>query len=435
MCLNFKGNFSPLEQFEISSYNTNLVTTYFLNDFKLNSVWFDKGFGIFYNFTDLLIITWIIVFIFDTDYGRKYFKKMIQVLCIAIFVYILMTSFNLINFAESSFIQPSYDKWGDDLWIFENIKTCCTSCSNFFIVHKDSYVMESTYIAIISNFFSKFFSDIIIMAFQQADLDYVYYAQFIKGKFSGGVINWIPYETYFEYVTVLTSYINIYSVISCFVFIYIIVYLIYNKSLSNNTNTLIPTFYQIMGENLFKISLNLFYSILGKNISLPEFFIKINTIFIFLMLSNVQGMIPYMSTLTSALTNTFYIALALFISILSTLFNKKGICFFFNLFLPSGCPILLSLLIIPIELISYSFRLISLSVRLFANMMAGHTLLKVIVGFSWIIIFLGKTSLINLFPILILMVLILLEFGVALIQAYIFTVLSCIYLRDIFENH
>ena len=81
------------------------------------------------------------------------------------------------------------------------------------------------------------------------------------------------------------------------------------------------------------------------------------------------------------------------------------------------------------------FKPISLGVRLFANMMAGHTLLKVIVGFSWIIIFLGKTSLINLFPILILMVLILLEFGVALIQAYIFTVLSCIYLRDIFENH
>jgi F-type H+-transporting ATPase subunit a len=93
-------------------------------------------------------------------------------------------------------------------------------------------------------------------------------------------------------------------------------------------------------------------------------------------------MIPYMSTLTSALTNTFFIALALFISIIITLLDKKGINYFLNLFMPSGCPIFLVLLLIPIEIISYSFRVVSLSVRLFANMMAGHTLLKVIVGFS-----------------------------------------------------
>jgi F-type H+-transporting ATPase subunit a len=186
----------------------------------------------------------------------------------------------------------------------------------------------------------------------------------------------------FTYVTVITSFTNIYSISFCFVFIYLVIYLIYNKMLSNNTNTLIPTLYQILAENLYKLSLNLFYSILGKHVSIPEFFIKINTIFIFLIISNIQGMIPYMSTLTSALTNTFFIALALFLSILTTLFDKKGVNYFLNLFMPSGCPILLSLLIIPIELISYSFRLVSLSVRLFANMMAGHTLLKVIVGFS-----------------------------------------------------
>jgi len=138
----------------------------------------------------------------------------------------------------------------------------------------------------------------------------------------------------------------------------------------------------MLNETLYKVSLNLFYSILGKHINLPEFFIKINTIFIFLIISNIQGMIPYMNTLTSALTNTFFIALALFISIITTLFDKKGFAYFLNLFMPSGCPLLLSLLIIPIELISYTFRLVSLSVRLFANMMAGHTLLKVIVGFS-----------------------------------------------------
>lgn len=184
------------------------------------------------------------------------------------------------------------------------------------------------------------------------------------------------------YITNLTSFTNVYSVLFCFIFTYIIIYLIYNKMLSAHSNTLIPSLYQMIGENLYTISLNLFYSILGKHVTIPEFFIKINTIFVFLIISNVQGMIPYMSTLTSALTNTFFIALALFISIISTILDKKGITYFLNLFMPPGCPILLSLLIIPIEVISYSFRLVSLSVRLFANMMAGHTLLKVIVGFS-----------------------------------------------------
>jgi ATP synthase subunit 6 len=184
------------------------------------------------------------------------------------------------------------------------------------------------------------------------------------------------------YVTNLTSFTNVYSVLFCFIFTYIVIYLIYNKMLSAHSNTLIPSLYQMIGENLYTISLNLFYSILGKHVTIPEFFIKINTIFVFLIISNVQGMIPYMSTLTSALTNTFFIALALFISIISTILDKKGYKYFLNLFMPPGCPILLSLLIIPIEVISYSFRLVSLSVRLFANMMAGHTLLKVIVGFS-----------------------------------------------------
>lgn len=239
----------------------------------------------------------------------------------------------------------------------------------------------------------------------------------------------------FLFVTFNTSFINIYSVIFCFIFIFLIIYLLFNKSLSFNTNYIIPNIYQTIGENIYKISLNLFYSILGKHLTHPEFFIKINTIFLFLVISNVQGMIPYMSTLTSALTNTFFIALALFISIITTLLDKKGLNYFLNLFMPSGCPIFLVLLLIPIEVISYSFRVISISVRLFANMMAGHTLLKVIVGFSWIIVFLGNTSLINLFPIVILFILTLLEFGVAFIQAYIFTILSCMYIRDIFTGH
>ena len=295
-------NFSPLEQFEINSFN-NFLT--FTNTFSFENLE-TKFFNIFnlylstYTLFDIIFILSIVLF-FQTIIQQKGYIHLYT------FIAILLIGINVISF-----------------------------------------------------------SDVLINTIEY---------QYNYMDFTLNIIN-------SNFITIITQNINIYSVAFCFIFIYITIYLIYNKFLSNNTNTLIPTLYQILAENLYKLSLNLFYSILGKHISIPEFFIKINTIFIFLLISNIQGMIPYMSTLTSALTNTFFIALALFISILTTLLDKKGINYFLNLFMPSGCPILLSLLIIPIEVISYSFRLVSLSVRLFANMMAGHTLLKVIVGFS-----------------------------------------------------
>lgn len=361
--------FSPLEQFEINSFNTTLNFTISASIESLEFNYFlTKS---LYSFLDFIFIFGIL-FIIQTYFKQKNF------IYLFIFINILLVGFNWLSFTDYIYSQVEFQKNYD-----------------FFFHEKDLQIEKLIYFCL--------------------DLSLI--------------------NTTYYYLTIITSFTNIYTVIFCFFFTFFIIYLIYNKMISNNTNSIIPTLYQIIAESLYKLSLNLFYSILGKYITIPEFFIKINTIFIFLIISNVQGMIPYMSTLTSALTNTFFIALALFLSILTTLFDKKGINYFLKLFMPSGCPILLSLLIIPIELISYSFRLVSLSVRLFANMMAGHTLLKVIVGFSWIIIFLGNTWLINIFPILILFILTLLEFGVAIIQAYIFTVLSCIYLRDIFEGH
>ena len=151
---------------------------------------------------------------------------------------------------------------------------------------------------------------------------------------------------------------------------------------SVNTMMIIPSFVNMIGEIIYKATFDLFVSTLGKDITSREYFIKVKTIFIFLIVTNVQGMIPFMSTITSSLANTFFMALALFISIIITILDQKGINYFLRLFMPPGCPIALIFLLIPIEVISYSFRVVSLSVRLFANMMAGHTLLKVIVGFS-----------------------------------------------------
>jgi ATP synthase subunit 6 len=103
---------------------------------------------------------------------------------------------------------------------------------------------------------------------------------------------------------------------------------------------------------------------------------------------------------------------------------------------PAGTSLALVPLLVPIEAVSYIFRVASLPVRLFANMMAGHTLLKVIVGFSWSMILMGNGMLIaNLLAIGILIVLHFLELGVALIQTYIFTILTCIYLKDIYVGH
>lgn len=181
----------------------------------------------------------------------------------------------------------------------------------------------------------------------------------------------------------------------------------------------------------------LFISNLGKDVEdNGALFLKVSGIFGFVFTNNIMGMLPYADTGTSSLMLTFWVAFAVFGSLLYLMFRKHGVNYFFSLFLPSGAPLALMFLLIPIEFISYTFRIVSLSVRLFANMMAGHTLLKVIVGFSWSMILMGDVFLIaNLFPVLILFILTFLELGVAAIQAYVFTILTCMYLKDVFVAH
>jgi F-type H+-transporting ATPase subunit a len=181
----------------------------------------------------------------------------------------------------------------------------------------------------------------------------------------------------------------------------------------------------------------LFIANLGKNVEdNGALFLKICGIFGFIFINNIMGMLPYSDTGTSSLLLTFWVALSVFVSLLTLMLTKHGVNYLFNLFLPEGTPLAIIFLLIPIEFISYTFRLLSLSVRLFANMMAGHTLLKVIVGFSWSMILMGDFFLIaNLFPVGILFLLTFLELGVALIQTYVFTILTCMYLKDIFQGH
>jgi F-type H+-transporting ATPase subunit a len=143
---------------------------------------------------------------------------------------------------------------------------------------------------------------------------------------------------------------------------------------------------------------------------------------------NLLGMVPYAYTFTSQIIVTFAMATAVFIGVTAIAIVKHGV-HFLGFFFPAGAPIYMAPLLIPIEILSYLSRPISLSVRLFANMMAGHTMMKVFGGF---VVALGVFG---VAPMLVLIALTGFEILVAVLQAYVFTILTCIYLRDALHLH
>jgi F-type H+-transporting ATPase subunit a len=158
------------------------------------------------------------------------------------------------------------------------------------------------------------------------------------------------------------------------------------------------------------------------------YFPFIFSLFYFILIGNMLGMVPYSFTFTSHLAVTFGLALVVFIGTTVIGFVKHG-THFLSFFLPHGTPIGLAPLLIPLEILSYCFRPISLSLRLFANMTAGHTLLKVFAGFAVSLGFLG------FIPMLAVIGVTALEFLIAFLQAYVYTVLACIYLNDALHMH
>jgi ATP synthase subunit 6 len=187
---------------------------------------------------------------------------------------------------------------------------------------------------------------------------------------------------------------------------------------------------------IHRVTVELLSSSIDKNLHTQKYQAFIYSLFVYLIIANLQGLIPFNITVTSHLITTFFLALAIIIFITLTILSQQGILYFFSLFMPTGAPLPLGYLLIPIELISFFFKTVSLSVRLFANMMAGHTLLKVILGFAWALLNLSEIYfIVNFFPIIILILLTVLELGVSLIQAYIFTILTTLYLRDAYSGH
>jgi len=164
-----------------------------------------------------------------------------------------------------------------------------------------------------------------------------------------------------------------------------------------------------------------------------RYFPFVFTLFMFILIGNLLGLLPYSFTFTSHIIVTFAMAITVFIGV-TILGLVKHKMHFFSFFVPPGVPIAMWPLLIPIEIISYLSRPISLSVRLFANMLAGHTLLKVIGGF---VFGLGAITfgVGGLLPLALISVLTGLEVVIAFLQAYVFAILTCLYINDALHLH
>jgi len=158
------------------------------------------------------------------------------------------------------------------------------------------------------------------------------------------------------------------------------------------------------------------------------FFPLIFSIFMFVLFSNFLGLIPYSFTVTGQIVVTFSLSIFVFLLVTVVAFARHGV-HFFSFFFPPGAPVFMAPVLVPIEIISYLSRPVSLSIRLFANMMAGHTMMAVFAGFT---ITLG---IFGFLPIAINVAMFALEIIVCALQAYVFTILTCLYLRDAIHLH
>ena len=198
--------------------------------------------------------------------------------------------------------------------------------------------------------------------------------------------------------------------------------------------TIVPNRWQYFVESIYDTCMTLANDSItgGKN---KKYFPIIFVLFTFILVCNVTGMVPYSFTATSHISFTLGLAMITFMGYHIIGVRKHGIRLL-ELYLPPGVDLALALLIVPIEFLAQFSRIISLSVRLFANMMAGHTLLKVIAGFAWQMMQAGTALFIaHIITLLVLTVLVGLEMAVAFIQAYVFAVLTCIYINEAENLH
>jgi len=187
-------------------------------------------------------------------------------------------------------------------------------------------------------------------------------------------------------------------------------------------------------ENLLKFIYRFILNLLIESLGLKgqRFFPFFFTFFTFMLILNLSGLIPYHHTVSSHFVNAISFSVGLFLGLWLISFYTHKLRFF-SLFFPKGSPIILAPLIIIIEFVSFLSRPVSLAVRLCANMISGHVLIKILCSFGWVLITQGLFFM--LIPMIIVSVLAALEFGIGLLQSYVFTVLLTIYLKEAMYLH
>jgi len=197
--------------------------------------------------------------------------------------------------------------------------------------------------------------------------------------------------------------------------------------------TLAPNRWQSLAEGIYEFFVGSVVETMGPRG--VQFFPFVFTLFMFIACCNLLGMVPYSFTPTSHIAVTWSLALAGFLAVNVVAFRDHGM-HFFTFFVPKGAPAALTPFLIVIEVISYFIRVVSLSVRLFANMLSGHCLLKILAGFSWTMLSLGGIFyILQLAPLVVVWAVVGLELGISLLQAYVFTILTCMYMGDAINMH
>lgn len=214
---------------------------------------------------------------------------------------------------------------------------------------------------------------------------------------------------------------SLYMVIATFLAIFFMIF-------ATRKREIIPTRLQVIAESVYSFLNNMVTTSLGSEGK--KFFPLVFSLFIFILMCNVLGMTPYSFTATSHIAVTFTLAMLAFLTITIFAIARNGIGGFIHMFLPSGVPLLMAPIIFIIEFFSFLIRPITLSVRLFANIVAGHVLLKVVATF---IISLG--IIFGTLPMLFAVIMTGFELFVAVLQSYIFAILVCAYLGETTKAH
>ncbi|MEO6574979.1 MAG: F0F1 ATP synthase subunit A [Polyangiaceae bacterium] len=197
--------------------------------------------------------------------------------------------------------------------------------------------------------------------------------------------------------------------------------------LGSNRRAIVPNRVQLMTEMSYEFIANMVRNTAGTEGM--KFFPMVFSLFMFILVANLFGMFPYFFTVTSHLIVTVCMALLVFFTVVIYGFWKNGLKFF-KLFVPSGIPWFIIWLVVPIEIISFLSRPLSHSLRLWGNILAGHIVLKVFGGMVVALLAAGAWGVVAILPLGMAVALTGLEFLVAVLQAFVFAVLTCVYLND-----